>query len=141
MIALHGSAASEMVLEDPYSLTEIAGIGFHSADRLAVDNGVEPGARSRTRAAAVHALREAENRGHTHLPQAELIATMRELLGDRAVLPPPRVRRRARDRGGPRIYREWTYRAERWLAADARRDGALGAGLEQAAARRRDAAT
>jgi exodeoxyribonuclease V alpha subunit len=116
VIALHGSAASEMVLEDPYSLTEIAGIGFHSADRLAVDNGVEPGGRSRTRAAAVHALREAENRGHTHLPKGELLGTIRELLGTEPSLPHLESADGLVIEEG-RIYREWTYRAERWLAA------------------------
>ena len=95
VVALHGSAAAELVLEDPYSLTRISGIGFHSADRLAVDHGVEPGSRSRTRAAAVHALREAENRGHTHLPKAGAGRGDARAARHRAVPPPPR-RRRAR---------------------------------------------
>ena len=116
VVALHGSAASEAVLEDPYSLTRIAGIGFHSADRLAVDNGVEPGSRSRTRAAAIHALREAENRGHTHLPKAELVATIRELLGTEPSLPHLEGDEQLMIEDGL-IYREWTWRAERWLAA------------------------
>ncbi|MFN8111901.1 MAG: AAA family ATPase [Solirubrobacterales bacterium] len=116
VVALHGSGAAEMVLEDPYSLTQISGIGFHSADRLAVDHGVEPGSRSRTRAAAVHALREAENRGHTHLPKQEMLAVMRELLGTEPSLPHLDGDEAIVAEDG-RFYREWTWRAERWLAA------------------------
>jgi exodeoxyribonuclease V alpha subunit len=114
--AMHGSAAADLVIEDPYSLTGISGIGFHSADRLAVANGIEPGSRSRTRAAAVHALREAENHGHTHLPRAELVREMRELLGTEPSLPHLTGDDAIVVEDG-RIYREWTWRAERWLAA------------------------
>jgi len=116
VVALHGSDAADAVLADPYSLTQIAGIGFHSADRLAVDNGVEPGSRSRTRAAAIHALREAEGRGHTHLPKAELVAALRELLGTEPALPYLAGDESLVIEDGL-IYREWTWRAERWLAA------------------------
>ncbi len=116
VVALHGSAAADLVLEDPYSLTRISGIGFHSADRLAVDHGVEPGSRSRTRAAAVHALREAENRGHTHLPKQELVVVMRELLGTEPSLAHLDGDETLVVEDG-RVYREWTWRAERWLAA------------------------
>lgn len=116
VVALHGSAAAEAVLEDPYSLTRISGIGFHSADRLAVDHGVEAGSRSRTRAAAIHALGEAEGRGHTHLPKQELVAAMRELLGTEPSLPHLEGEETLVIEDG-RVYREWTWRAERWLAA------------------------
>ena len=116
VVALHGSAAAELVIEDPYSLTAISGIGFHSADRLAVANGVDPNSRSRTRAAAVHALREAENHGHTHLPRAELVAAIRELLGTEPALPHLEDDDAIVVEDG-RYYREWTWRAERWLAA------------------------
>ena len=116
VVALHGSSAADLVLEDPYSLTAISGIGFQSADRLAVANGVEPGSRSRTRAAATHALRDAENRGHTHLPRAELVGEMRALLEAEPSLPHLEGDESIMVEDG-RIYREWTWRAERWLAA------------------------
>ncbi len=116
LISLHGSRAAEEVHDDPYSLTAIAGVGFHGADRLALACGTEPDSQRRTRAAAVHALREGENRGHTHLPLPELITSVRELLGREpsighiAAAPELEIE-------GTLVYREWTYRAERWLAA------------------------
>jgi exodeoxyribonuclease V alpha subunit len=124
LVSIHGIHAAEQVRDDPYSLTEISGIGFLGADRVAVASGIEPDSQRRMRAAAVHALREAENRGHTHLPREELIAVMRELLGtepDMTVLraaPELEVEEPA-DPLSPeraRIYRGWTFRAETWLA-------------------------
>lgn len=119
VVALHGSLAAEMVLEDPYSLTEISGIGFQSADRIALANGVDPGDRSRAQAAAGHALREAESSGHSHLPMAELIESMRTLLGTEP------SRAHLSDAEGIVVedglaYREWTWRAERWVGATLR---------------------
>lgn len=124
LVAIHGIHAAEEVRDDPYSLTEIAGIGFLGADRVALAVGTAPDSQRRMRAAAVHALREGENRGHTHLPRGELIAATRQLLGGaepsmaelRAAPelhvedPPPLSTEEAL------IYRGWTFHAESWLA-------------------------
>ena len=70
LISIHGIHAAEEVRDDPYSLTEVSGIGFLGADRVARRRAASrPDSQRRMRAAAVHALREAENRGHTHLPR------------------------------------------------------------------------
>ena len=124
LVSIHGIHAAEEVRDDPYSLTEVAGIGFLGADRVALASGTPPDSQRRMRAAAVHALREGENRGHTHLPRGELIAATRELLGGTE---PSMAELRAapelhvEEVGSlspeePRIYRGWTYRAESWLA-------------------------
>ena len=125
LVAIHGVHAVEEVREDPYSLTAIAGIGFLGADRLALANGTAPDSQQRIRAAAVHALREAESQGHTHLPRGELIDATRELLGGAE---PSMAELRAAPElhveeaetlslDDPRIYRGWTFAAEQWLAA------------------------
>lgn len=125
LIAIHGVHAVEEVRDDPYSLTEIAGIGFLGADRVALATGTAPDSQRRMRAAAVHALREAESQGHTHLPRGELIDATRELLGGAE---PSMAELRAApelhveeaetlSRDDPRIYRGWTFAAEQWLAA------------------------
>ena len=116
LIAIHGSAAPEEIRADPYSLTSVQGIGFHSADRLALASGTAPGSPERTQAAAVHALREAEGRGHTHLPLPELIVAVRALLdaepsiGHISSAPELTIE-------GTLVYRAWTHRAECWLGA------------------------
>ncbi len=116
LIAIHGIHAAEDVREDPYSLTEVSGIGFRSADSLAVACGIDPSSPRRLRAAAIHALRQAEQRGHTHLPLPELLDALRSLLGAEPSI--------GQISGAPElvvegtlVYREWTYRAERWLGA------------------------
>jgi exodeoxyribonuclease V alpha subunit len=118
LTATHGAGAAEAVAEDPYSLTSVHGIGFASADRLALALDVDPQSPARIQAAAAHALAEAENRGHTHLPLTELIAAMRVLLGEEAE---PSIGQISTAPGltleGTLVYREWTYDAERWLAA------------------------
>jgi len=116
LMAVHGVRAPEEVRADPYSLTSIGGIGFASADRLALACGTDPRSAARTRAAAVHALREAEGRGHTHLPLSELTAAMRALLdaepsiGQISSAPELTIE-------GSLVYRAWTHRAECWLGA------------------------
>lgn len=124
LISIHGIHAAEEVRDDPYSLTEISGIGFLGADRIAVASGVDPASERRMRAAAIHALREAEGRGHTHLPREELVAAMRDLLGtepDVTVLkhaPELAVEEPEDKLSGEheRFYRGWTFGAETWLA-------------------------
>ncbi len=125
LIAIHGIHAVEEVRDDPYSLTEIAGIGFLGADRVALATGTAPDSQRRIRAAAVHALREAEGRGHTHLPRGELIEITRELLdgaepsmAELRAAPELRVEEaETLSLDDPRIYRGPTFAAERWLAA------------------------
>ncbi|HEX3608325.1 MAG TPA: AAA family ATPase [Solirubrobacterales bacterium] len=67
-----GEAALPVLHEDPYRLTEVEGVGFLRADRIALAGGVPPESDSRAQAAAVYVLSEAEQRGHTYLPVDEL---------------------------------------------------------------------
>ncbi len=75
-----GATAHRVLRENPYELTRVFGVGFQTADRIAGAGAVNP--RSRARAALVHALGEAERNGNTCLPQPELLAETRKLLGD-----------------------------------------------------------
>ncbi len=64
-----GSAALERLSGDIYALTEIEGIGFLSADKLAREQGVPQDDPRRLTAAAVYALQQAQLAGgHTYLP-------------------------------------------------------------------------
>ena len=67
-----GPGAIEQLRADPYAATEVEGIGFATADALARALGVPADAPGRLDAGIVHALREAEDDGHCHLPRAEL---------------------------------------------------------------------
>ena len=81
----HGSEAIALVRTDPYRLTEEHGVGFQTADTIAVAQGVPSDSPGRYRAAVVHSLQQAETRGHTFLPAAELRREAERLVGP---LPP-----------------------------------------------------
>jgi exodeoxyribonuclease V alpha subunit len=68
----YGDKAMAVLHEDPYRLTEIEGIGFARADKIALTTDVPPESDRRAQAAAVFALADAEQEGHTNLPMREL---------------------------------------------------------------------
>lgn len=71
----------EQLRTDPYSITEIPGIGFATADALARALGIPADDPARLDAGIVHALREAADDGHCHLPREELAARAGRFLG------------------------------------------------------------
>lgn len=81
-IARHvGPAGIAALNEDPYSIIEIDGIGFATADALAVALGTPPDAPGRLAAGVLHALSEAESDGHCFLPREELERRTMRMLG------------------------------------------------------------
>ncbi len=113
----HGSDAVAQVRSDPYRLTELWGVGFQTADRLARGVGVDSASPRRGHAATMHLLAEAESQGHTHLPLTELTARARPLVGE---LRTERVEELSAEGlvelEAERVYRTQTHRQERWLA-------------------------
>jgi exodeoxyribonuclease V alpha subunit len=77
----YGAGSIELLRADPYAMTELAGVGFTTADALARALGTPPDSPGRIDAGIVHALREAEQDGHCHLPRSELAERARRLLG------------------------------------------------------------
>ncbi|MDX8150071.1 AAA family ATPase [Patulibacter brassicae] len=65
----------------PYRLTERSGIGFPTADAIALALGEPSDGEPRRQAATLHALRLAEEDGHCHLPRPELVRRTVRLLG------------------------------------------------------------
>ena len=61
-------SAEATIRADPYRLTELHGVGFITADKIASSVGVDPASPRRAHAAIVHLLREAEGDGHSFLP-------------------------------------------------------------------------
>jgi exodeoxyribonuclease V alpha subunit len=76
-----GDKALGTLQSDPYRLTEVDGIGFIRADRIALGTGVLPESDRRAQAAAVYVLAEAEQDGHTYLPLDDLTWRTSKLLG------------------------------------------------------------
>ena len=70
---IYGADAVEVMTENPYQLArDIRGIGFVTADAIAMKLGIEKTAMVRVRAGIVHALAEAMDEGHCGLPEEEL---------------------------------------------------------------------
>ncbi len=69
----YGADAVEVMTENPYRLArDIRGIGFVTADAIAMRLGIEKTAMVRVRAGIGHALAEAMDEGHCALPEEEL---------------------------------------------------------------------
>ncbi len=114
--ARFGDRSTAVLHEDPYRLTEVAGVGFARADKIALAADVPPESPRRAQAGAAFALTEAEQQGHTYLPLDELARRTAKLIG---LVPDPDVLTTARglllDEG--RVYRELTHASELAVAA------------------------
>ncbi len=77
----YGEKAIAVVTENPYQLADdIYGIGFLTADRIAINVGVSPWSKFRYRAGILYALAEAGDNGHCFLPFPELVETSTKIL-------------------------------------------------------------
>lgn len=80
--AVYGDSAEIRIRNNPYDLiTDVEGIGFQTADKIAEAVGIAKDSDFRIMAALVYVLNEASsNRGYNYLPEEELKQTVTELL-------------------------------------------------------------
>ena len=77
----YGADAIQVMMENPYRLArDIRGIGFKTADAIAMKLGIEKTATMRVRAGISYALTEAMDEGHCGLPTEELLPLAEKLL-------------------------------------------------------------
>jgi exodeoxyribonuclease V alpha subunit len=77
----YGADAIQVMTENPYRLArDIRGIGFKTADAIAMKLGIEKTAMMRVRAGISYALTEAMDEGHCGLPTDELVPLGEKLL-------------------------------------------------------------
>src|SRR5438552_8281523 len=77
----YGADAVQVMTENPYRLArDIRGIGFKTADAIAMKLGIEKTAMVRVRAGISYAMTEAMDEGHCGLPTEELIPLAEKLL-------------------------------------------------------------
>lgn len=119
--ATYGATAITRIKENPYSLAEdITGIGFKTADRIAMAMGMEHDCEARLRAGIAYALTQAAGVGHTCVPEELLVReTARALAVDSAMVQDvfssllEQDLLRTEEMGGIRlIYPEYLYTAE-----------------------------
>ncbi|MEO1005307.1 MAG: ATP-dependent RecD-like DNA helicase [Cyanobacteria bacterium J06638_38] len=77
----YGDDAIATVTTNPYQLAiDIFGIGFLTADKIAVNVGVSPWSKFRYQAGVLHVLDKASEDGHCYLPESKIIPFAKELL-------------------------------------------------------------
>ena len=80
----YGADAVQVMTENPYRLArDIRGIGFKTADAIAMKLGIEKTAMIRVRAGISYALTEAMDDGHCGLPTDDLVPLARSAAGRR----------------------------------------------------------
>ena len=79
---VYGDRVKEIILANPYRLVEdVAGVGFMTADRIALSMGIAAESEGRLRAGLIYALQDAAaSSGHTYLPMEELMQRAGQLL-------------------------------------------------------------
>jgi exodeoxyribonuclease V alpha subunit len=78
----YGEQAIEQVRANPYRLaTDIWGIGFQTADKLAARLGIDPTSPLRAQAALRYMLQRLSDEGHTGFPKAQVVERTTELTG------------------------------------------------------------
>jgi exodeoxyribonuclease V alpha subunit len=79
--------AIKVVTHEPYRLaTEVWGIGFKTADKIAQGVGIAYDSGERVKAGLQFTLSQASELGHCHLPEPELVARASDILGVRPEL-------------------------------------------------------
>lgn len=77
----YGDNAIELIRQNPYRLAQdISGVGFVSADKIALSLGIEKDSLIRARSGISYALGKAMDDGHCGLPTSALLASCQELL-------------------------------------------------------------
>jgi len=84
----YSNQAIVVVKENPYRLaTEISGIGFKTADRIAQNMGIDPHSRIRAEAGLLYSLSQLVDEGHVCYPQDQLLEkTTKTLEIERGIL-------------------------------------------------------
>jgi len=77
----YGNAAIAMVTDDPYRLAnDFYGIGFFSADKVALSIGLAPDSQQRIMAGIQHVLAASRDFGHCYLTASQINTQVKELL-------------------------------------------------------------
>ncbi len=88
----YGDKSIDTVTHNPYQLaTDIYGIGFFTADKIARNLGVSADSEFRYCAGMTHVLSQAAEDGHCYLPQPQLMAEVAHLLKTESHEPAPNV--------------------------------------------------
>jgi exodeoxyribonuclease V alpha subunit len=102
----YGDSSIAIVQHEPYRLaSDVWGIGFKTADKIAQSLGIPADSPERVKAGLQFTLSQASEDGHCYLPQADLIANATDILGVPAALAEQCLDVLVQDEGG--VMREF----------------------------------
>lgn len=79
---LYGNEAMARIKANPYDLTyDIKGVGFKTADSMALKLGLDPQSRERLEAAILYSLASLSDQGHLFYPKKELFGRVDGMIG------------------------------------------------------------
>ena len=81
LVRKYGNSAKTILETDPYRIIrEVKGIGFKTADKIALNLGLSNNGPERIEAGILHTVQEAEDQGHNHVERRELVIQAANLL-------------------------------------------------------------
>ena len=81
LVRKYGNEAKTVLENDPYRIIrDVKGIGFKTADKIALNLGLSNNGPERIEAGILHTMQEAEDAGHTHAERRELALNSTNLL-------------------------------------------------------------
>jgi len=81
LVRKYGNSAKTVLETDPYRIIrEVKGIGFKTADKIALNLGLSNNGPKRIEAGILHTVQEAEDQGHNHMERRELVIQCANLL-------------------------------------------------------------
>ena len=81
LVRKYGNSAKTILETEPYRIIrEVKGIGFKTADKIALNLGLASNGPARIDAGVLHTLQESEDEGHTHVERRELALKAADLL-------------------------------------------------------------
>ncbi len=109
----YGKDTIETVKSHPYKLCEIAGVGFLTADKIALSMGMHPISTERVDEGLLYTLADAEGKGHLCLEKHAFIKACLKLLNTEGLTEEMVANRAARlvQEGDLVCYGEYVYRA------------------------------
>jgi exodeoxyribonuclease V alpha subunit len=81
LVRKYGNSAKKILEKDPYRIIrEVKGIGFKTADKIALNLGLSNNGPERIEAGILHTIQESEDQGHNHIERRELVIQSANLL-------------------------------------------------------------
>lgn len=81
----YGRETLKIIRENPYRLAELTGIGFKTADKIALKLGMDPRSSHRIKAAIQFVLWDGASQGHVFLPEEEVFGKIQDLFSQEEI--------------------------------------------------------